>query len=145
METLGELEPMQHETATALTSSGGYIISVDAAGKLVATPSGVVRRFRGLPPVWRYGHFTTPAGGMRWSGTASVKRPNGTLLQTGIVTFAGQPVLQDARGQNATSVVLFSSEDGVNWDYVTTIADAKDYNASWEVRLFSASETCTLL
>ena len=69
---------------------------------------------------------------MRWSGTASVRRPNGTLLQTGIVTFAGQPVLPDGRGQNATSVVLFRSNDGITWDYTATIASAKDYPESWE-------------
>ena len=55
-------------------------------------------------------------------------------LQTGIVTFAGQPTWPDGsrRGQNATSVVVFRSEDGVYWDYLSTIAAAKDYPASWE-------------
>jgi hypothetical protein len=132
VETLGVLDPMQQQTTGVLTSSTGYTLSVDQAGQLVATPSKVVHRFQGLSPVWRGGHFTTPAGGMRWSGTASVRRPNGTLLQTGIVTFAGQPILPEDRGQNATSVVLFRSDDGVTWEYVATIADAKDYPESWE-------------
>lgn len=136
MQTLGELDPMEHDNATALTSSGGYTLLFDAqSSKLVARHSGVVRRFQGLPrPVWSGGHFTTPGCGMRWSGTASVRLPNSTtLLQTAIVTFAGQPVLPQGRGQNATSVVLFSSGDGgVVWNYLATIADAKEYPESWE-------------
>jgi hypothetical protein len=132
METLGELEGLPGPTGTAMNSSGGYRLSVEG-GKLVAKLSGVVRRFQGLPrPLKRDSSFSV--GGMRWSGTASVQRPNGTLLQTGIVTFADQPMRTDGtrRGPNATSVVLFRSDDGLVWDYVSTIADAKDYPQSWE-------------
>jgi hypothetical protein len=131
METLGALEGLVEETGTAMNASGGFSLTVEV-GKLVATPSDVVRRFQGLPPVKRDSAFS--AGGMRWSGTASVRRPNGTILQTGIVTFAGQPMRTDGtrRGPNATSVVLFRSEDGLVWDYVSTIASAHDHPESWE-------------
>eukprot|EP01043_Picozoa_sp_COSAG02_P062556 COSAG02_NODE_8662_length_2487_cov_5.805276_1_plen_276_part_00 len=131
METLGILDGLTQLTGTAMNASGGYLLSVKG-GRLVTTPSGIVRRFQGLPPLKRDSTFS--AGGMRWSGTASVRRPNGTLLQTGIVTFAGQPMRNDGtrRGPNATSVVLFRSDDGIIWDYVTTIASARDYPESWE-------------
>ena len=131
METLGVLDGLAEATGTAMTASGGYNISVQG-NKLIATPSGVVRRFQGLPLLKRDSGFSV--GGMRWSGTASVRRPNGTLLQTGIVTFAGQPMRTDGtrRGPNATSIVLFRSENGVVWDYVSTIASAHDYPESWE-------------
>ena len=90
METLGELEGLPGPTGMAMNSSGGYRLSVEG-GKLVAKLSGVVRRFQGLPrPLKRDSSFSV--GGMRWSGTASVQRPNGTLLQTGIVTFADHAV-----------------------------------------------------
>eukprot|EP00052_Salpingoeca_macrocollata_P028592 m.278317 g.278317 ORF g.278317 m.278317 type:complete len:446 (+) comp22878_c1_seq13:3217-4554(+) len=64
----------------------------------------------------------------RLQGTAAVAFDDGTQLQTGIVSYGGNPAFPDA-----TSIVAFHSQDGgYSWQYISTLARARDYVFSQE-------------
>ena len=79
--------------------------------------------FRGLPvPVHCDGSYGTCP--IRLQGSGAIVTGDGSLVQSAIVYYAG--------GTAATSIVCFRSNDGLQWDYTGTIANASDYPASEE-------------
>ena len=80
--------------------------------------------FSGLPYPSFENHFCKY--GLRFGGTAGVVLPAAdggrTFLQTAIVNWPDQ----SANDSVATSIVVFSSRDGLAWTYLSTVAAAKD-------------------
>ncbi|EDQ87853.1 uncharacterized protein MONBRDRAFT_26857 [Monosiga brevicollis MX1] len=81
--------------------------------------------FQGLPIPVSCHKFACP---FRFGGTASATLPSGTMLQTAIVAWGGNP-----RSPEATSIVIYKSTDGgFAWQYLGVVANASDYSFSEE-------------
>ncbi len=135
------------QEATAFNASGGTVFSVNAStGRVAAHPAAPrTLSFAGLPKPIVSGRFSK--GGLRTGGTASLRAPDGSLLATMIVTFGGQERL---KYPGATSIVVFrSTDEGVHWRFLSTLAEAKDFPWSQEgpneMDLETASDGTTIL
>ena len=89
------------------------------AGQFDVTTLDKPVSFVGLPSSSKASRFTG-SNGLRFGGAASVVR-NGVHLQTAIVAFSDMK-----NDTDATSVVLYSSDDGFSYTYLSTIASAAD-------------------
>ena len=89
------------------------------AGQFTVTTLDAPVSFVGLPSSSKASRFTG-SNGLRFSGAASVVR-NGVHLQTAIVAFSDMK-----NDTDATSVVLYSSDDSFSYTYLSTIASAAD-------------------
>lgn len=122
------------DEATEFNATDGVTITVGlnaTTNRLTPISSPSASRtipFRGLPRPIISAKFTS--GGFRLGGSASVRLRNGTILQTVIVTFAGQDQL---KYPFATSVIMYRSDNGGrSFDYLSVVADAKHFPDSQE-------------
>lgn len=127
------------QRCTKLTSVGGWSSSnsthfvteksrtftLNASGQLVEGHGPKQMTFSGLP--------RPTEGSLRMGGSTSVELPGGRgFLFTAMVKWGGVTDKGCATTCNQSSIVVYHSHSGVNWTFLSVLADALDYPASLE-------------
>lgn len=114
---------------TSWNAPSSDLWQVEPSGLNVTTQSKPVT-FSGLPTGAAPGKFTG-ATGLRFGGTANVvlnKGSGSVYLQTSIVSWPSPK----KNNTDSTSIVLWRSDDGYAFEFLSTVADAADHPSSDE-------------